>query len=299
LAQDKAAGSLASTASLRPNCAIQLKQACSTVDTGGVSKLRALPAITIAILACACTGAMLDTAAAAQSRNGTGPAGIHAAAPTASSAAREAPRQRRSHDTCRTLHRRTKDRSTCSSHAVRPLGRFRLAHRQLHATLASVLGTPCANAELTPTPDDLAAIQTATLCLVNQERARNDELPLLPNWRLTQAAQGHGEEMINQDYFAHVSPSGLTPVSRIESTGYVPNRQVGYTLGENLAWGTLQLSTPSAIVAAWIASPEHLANILFSHYRDTAIAVVPAVPASLAEGQPGALYTQEFGVIVR
>jgi hypothetical protein len=59
-----------------------------------------------------------------------------------------------------------------------------------------------------------------------------------------------------------------------------------------------QLSTPAAIVAAWIASPEHLENIRFSSYRDTAIGVVPAVPASLAEGQPGALYTQEFGVIV-
>ncbi len=104
--------------------------------------------------------------------------------------------------------------------------------------------------------------------------------------------------MVSEDYFAHVAPSGLTPVERVLSTGYIPSAEVGYTLGENIAWGTLQLSTPNAIVAAWIASPEHLANILYSPYVDTAIGVVPEAPASLAEGQPGAVYSQEFGVIV-
>jgi uncharacterized protein YkwD len=165
-------------------------------------------------------------------------------------------------------------------------------------TIASVLATPCENTELTPNPGNLEAIDAATLCLVNQERARNGELPLRPNAQLEQAAQGHSEEMVEDDYFAHIAPSGLTPVARVEETGYLPNQQVGYTLGENIAWGTLQLSTPAAIVAAWIASPEHLANILFSAYRDTAIGVAPEAPASLAEGQPGAVYSQEFGVIV-
>jgi len=152
--------------------------------------------------------------------------------------------------------------------------------------------------ELTPDEGNLEAIDAATLCLVNQERARHGEQPLQPNGQLAEAAQGHSEEMVSEDYFAHVAPSGLTPVGRVEATGYLPNQQVGYTLGENIAWGTLQLSTPSAIVAAWIASPEHLANILYSPYRDTAIGVAPEAPASLAEGQQGAVYSQEFGVIV-
>jgi uncharacterized protein YkwD len=162
-----------------------------------------------------------------------------------------------------------------------------------------VLATPCENTELTPAPGNLEQAREATLCLVNQERARAGRLPLEPSAQLEQAAQGHSEEMVSEDYFAHVAPSGLTPVARIEQTGYVPNQQVGYTLGENIAWGTLQLSTPAAIVAAWIASPGHLANILFSQYRDTAIGVAAAAPASLAEGEPGAVYSQEFGVIVQ
>jgi uncharacterized protein YkwD len=69
-------------------------------------------------------------------------------------------------------------------------------------------------------------------------------------------------------------------------------------VGENLAWGTLSLSTPEAIVNAWLASPEHLANILEAKYRETGIDVQPEVPQKLAEGVEGGLYTQEFGVIV-
>jgi len=161
-----------------------------------------------------------------------------------------------------------------------------------------VLATPCQNTELSPAPGNLREIGGATLCLVNQERARNGELPLQVSGELEEAAQGHSEEMVSENYFAHIAPSGLTPVGRVQDTGYIPNSQVGYALGENIAWGTLELSTPSAIVAAWIASPEHLANILYSPYRDTAIGVYPAAPAALAQGQPGAVYTQEFGVIV-
>jgi uncharacterized protein YkwD len=164
------------------------------------------------------------------------------------------------------------------------------------AKLASVLAAPCQNTELTPEADNLEQVDAATLCLVNQERARNGELPLQPNAQLAQAAQLHSEDMLGEDYFAHVAPDGETPLDRVQASGYIPNSQVGYTIGENIAWGTLSLATPSSIVAAWIASPEHLANILNSEYRDTAISALPAAPAALANGQTGAVYTQEFGV---
>ena len=47
-----------------------------------------------------------------------------------------------------------------------------------------------------------------------------------------------------------------------------------------------------------MASPGHRANILDAHFRDTAIAVSPHVPSSLSQGQPGGIYTQDFGVII-
>ena len=166
------------------------------------------------------------------------------------------------------------------------------------ALIASVLATPCLDTQFAPEPGNLEQVREATLCLINQERARNDELPLRLDARLEQAAQEHSEDMFDEDYFAHVAPNGETPLSRIRATGYIPNAQAGYTIGENIAWGTLYLATPAAITAAWIASPEHLANILDAEYRDTAVGVYPAAPPSLANGQPGAVYTQEFGVIV-
>jgi uncharacterized protein YkwD len=166
------------------------------------------------------------------------------------------------------------------------------------ATIAQVLGTPCQNTEARPEAGNVAAVDAATLCLVNQVRARDGELPLKPNADLQEAASEHSREMVSDDYFAHVSPNGVTPLERVQGTGYVPNEQDGYTVGENIAWGTLQLATPAAIVAAWVASPEHLANILDSSYRDTAVGVAPQAPSSMSNGNPGAVYSQEFGVIV-
>jgi uncharacterized protein YkwD len=161
-----------------------------------------------------------------------------------------------------------------------------------------VLATSCENTQLMPEPGNLGLVRAAVLCLVNKERAQNGVAPLRTNNLLEQAAEGHSRELISADYFAHVSPSGETPVDRVRQTGYIPGPSVGYVIGENLAWGTYSLATPAAIVSAWIASPGHLANILESQYTETGIGVVPQVPSALGNGSPGASYAQEFGVII-
>jgi uncharacterized protein YkwD len=134
--------------------------------------------------------------------------------------------------------------------------------------------------------------------LINRERVTRNEAPLRPNARLGRAAQGHSESMSADDYFEHYGPEGQTPLSRMRAAGYISSSRVGFEVGENIAWGTRRLATPRAIVAAWMASPEHRANILDANYRETGIGVTPQPPASLAEGQPGAIYTQDFGVII-
>jgi uncharacterized protein YkwD len=149
-----------------------------------------------------------------------------------------------------------------------------------------------------PEAGDVGLVREAILCLVNKVRAQHGESPLELNNDLGQAAAGHSDELISADYFAHVSPSGETPVDRIRGTGYIPSPAVGYVIGENLAWGTYALATPQAIVSAWVASPGHLANILEAQYRQTGIGVTPAVPVAFGGGAPGATYAQEFGVIV-
>jgi uncharacterized protein YkwD len=181
--------------------------------------------------------------------------------------------------------------------AAQPAGR-RSAHSS-PAHRRPPHGHTCANAGLTPTTHDLKLIKAATLCLVNRERAAHGERPLRANLRLGRAAQAHARSMAVYDYFEHVSPSGLTPLARMRAVGYISSSHVGYEVGENIAWATLSLATPRAIVAAWMRSPGHRANILDPRYRETGVGVSPHPPASLAHGQPGALYTQDFGVIIR
>lgn len=202
-------------------------------------------------------------------------------------------------------HRRTSAstvaarRAAIANGAAPSLNRLRAASDAASkaVTIAKVLATPCQDTNLAPEPANLVLVRAAVLCLVNAERARNGLEPLQSNPQLAAAAESHGREMIAEDYFAHISPAGVTPVDRARGAGYIPSSEVGYVIGENLAWGTLTLSTPAAIVAAWINSPEHLANILEANYRETGIDVQPEAPASLAEHAQGALYTQEFGVI--
>jgi uncharacterized protein YkwD len=155
----------------------------------------------------------------------------------------------------------------------------------------------CPGADLRPEEENIEAVRTATLCLINRERTIHGEQLLQPNDHLQQAAQAHTESMAFGDYFEHDGPQGDTPLSRMIAAGYIYSSQIGYEIGENIGWGTLSLSTPRAIVAAWMASPGHRANILDAKFRDTAVGVSPHVPSSLAQSQPGGIYTQDFGII--
>ena len=166
------------------------------------------------------------------------------------------------------------------------------------AAIAAVLASACQNTGLTPEPGNLGLVREAVLCLINRRRAQSGESPLRLNAELQQSAEGHAGELVADDYFAHVSPTGETPVDRDREAGYLSDPTAGFVVGENLAWGTYGLATPAAIVSAWIGSPGHLANMLESQYTETGIGVTAQVPPSLADA-PGATYAQEFGVIVK
>jgi uncharacterized protein YkwD len=156
----------------------------------------------------------------------------------------------------------------------------------------------CANTQLIPNAGNLALIRSATLCLVNRERTARGEQPLSVNDRLQAAAQEHSESMAAGGYFDHVGPGGQTPVDRMRAAGYIYSSHIGYEVGENIAWATGSLSTPRAIVAAWMASPGHRANILDASFRDTAVGVGAHLPASMGGGGAGGVYTQDFGRII-
>ena len=159
-------------------------------------------------------------------------------------------------------------------------------------------GGACPNTELRPSAADLEQIRTATLCLVNRERLSHGEGALKPDSQLQNAAQGHSQDMAAGDYFEHTGRGGSTPVSRMRQAGYIFSSHIGYAVGENIAWATLGLATPQAIVTGWMSDVGHRANILEAKFRDTGIGVSPHPLSSLAHGQAGAIYTQDFGRII-
>jgi uncharacterized protein YkwD len=150
----------------------------------------------------------------------------------------------------------------------------------------------CADADLEPAADNLPRIRAAIVCLHNEIRAAHGLSTLRHAPRLRRAALGHSRDMVDGGYFEHTTPDGLTMVDRIVRARYVREDQ-GWTLGENLAWGTGSLSTPRGAVQSWMDSPGHRANMLKRGYRDIGVGVVLGVPVSDAAG---ATYTVDFGL---
>jgi uncharacterized protein YkwD len=172
-------------------------------------------------------------------------------------------------------------------------------HAHRHKSSAPTFGNgPCTNTTLRPSGANLERARLATLCLVDRERTSRGESALRPDPDLQHAAQGHSQDMAAGDYFEHDGLHGETPLSRMRSAGYIYNPRLGYEVGENIAWGTLWMASPGEIVAGWMADPGHRANILDRTFRDTGIGIAPHPLASLARGQAGAIYTQDFGRIL-
>lgn len=114
-------------------------------------------------------------------------------------------------------------------------------------------------------PLDGPTVQERVLELVNQERWDNGRLPPLKgNPQLNSAADGHSSAMALRNFFAHCDlDTKSSPGDRIRSAGYEPN-----SWGENIAAG---YSTPEAVMAGWMGSSGHRANILRSGYREIGI----------------------------
>ena len=81
------------------------------------------------------------------------------------------------------------------------------------------------------------------------------------------------------------------PADRIIGAGYV-RRNDAWTLGENLAWGTGDLSTANGVMQAWMNSAGHKANILKRSYKELGIGIRLGVPN---DAGVGATFTADFG----
>jgi uncharacterized protein YkwD len=153
-------------------------------------------------------------------------------------------------------------------------------------------GASCENVDLAPADANLDVIAAATLCLLNGERADRGLAPVTTNTKLASAAMSHTRDMVANSYFSHDAPNGSDVVDRVRATGYFDGAD-GWTVGENLAWGTGALATPRSIMQAWMDSTGHRENILRREFREIGFGVVTGNPRA-ADGQ-GATYTTAFG----
>jgi uncharacterized protein YkwD len=138
-----------------------------------------------------------------------------------------------------------------------------------------------------------AQMEGSISCLINDERTSYGLQPVTPNGDLRDAALSHSNEMISRSYFEHTSPAGLTFMDRIESTGYMRGART-WTVGENLVWGTGPLSTPQALVTAWMNSPPHRENLLRPTFREIGVAAVDGTPVSGSD-LTGVTVSSEYG----
>ena len=138
-----------------------------------------------------------------------------------------------------------------------------------------------------------AQMESSISCLINDERTSYGLQPVTPNSDLRQAALSHSNEMVDQSYFEHTSPAGLTFMDRIEGTGYMNGART-WTVGENLVWGTGPLSTPQALVTAWMNSPPHRENLLRPTFREIGLAAVDGTPVSSSD-LTGVTVSSEYG----
>ena len=135
---------------------------------------------------------------------------------------------------------------------------------------------------------DAASVNAQVLALVNEARRQKRRCgfkrfaaspPLAESATLQRAAKAHAEDMARRAVMEHAGGDGSTPAERATRAGYAWR-----TVGENVAAGQ---STPGQVVAEWLGSPRHCANIMSADYTEMGVAV--------ASSAHGVYWAQVFG----
>jgi len=127
-----------------------------------------------------------------------------------------------------------------------------------------------------------AILPAVVINLTNDARAQNNLSSLTENPLLTEAAQNVANNMAAEGYFSHVSPSGETPWQWLDDVGY----KYQYA-GQNLA---VNFTDSDQLVSAWLASPEHRANIMGVNYTEIGVGMATGT----YQGQQAIFVVQYF-----
>ncbi len=128
-----------------------------------------------------------------------------------------------------------------------------------------------------------AITPTNIISLTNGTRESLSLSDLTPNDKLSISAQMKAEDMLENQYFAHTSPDGVSPWSWFGQVGY----KYRYA-GENLA---VYFTEAEDVHAGWLASPTHRANIVDTRYAEIGIGVAQGT----YKGYPAVFVVQHFG----
>lgn len=119
--------------------------------------------------------------------------------------------------------------------------------------------------------------------LVNEARKAANIEALVKNESLQKAAEKKAQNMLDDNYFAHVAPDGKTPWFWIENEGYIYR-----FAGENLA---INFTNAEDEQKAWMDSELHRKNILNPEYLEIGVAIKKGV----IDGQKTTIAVQMFG----
>lgn len=141
----------------------------------------------------------------------------------------------------------------------------------------------------------LTTLNRQVRAAVNRFRAAHGLVPLRDSRQLDRSARQHSLEMGKDGYFAHSSADGTSFWQRIQH--YYGSRNHGYwSVGENLLWAAPNVSAGHAM-KLWIASPEHLRNLMSPQWRQIGVSAVHVVRApGVFHGLPVTIITTDFGV---
>lgn len=103
---------------------------------------------------------------------------------------------------------------------------------------------------------------------INEIRRQQGLIELQANSKLAEVARRYSQQMAEQDFFSHTSPTGETPAQRVQAAGIVYRM-----VGENLFTSTNIPQPVNAAVEGWMDSSGHRENILRSQYRETGIGI--------------------------
>jgi uncharacterized protein YkwD len=142
---------------------------------------------------------------------------------------------------------------------------------------------------------NLHSLNHQVLAAINQFRVAHGLVPLRESAELDRSARQHSFEMGRRGYFAHASANGTAFWRRIRHY-YPAGRDSYWSVGENLLWAAPSVSVGSAM-RMWIASPEHLRNLLAKQWRQIGVSAVGVVRApGVFHRQRVTIITTDFGV---